>query len=224
MDRKRQIIWRLRFFLFFFLLLLFPERVKAARAGCEVTIPVQIQTAGEKLPKGMEYRVLLEAVTEAAPMPSKAEGSRTEAGEIILGPITYTVPGDYQYRIRQTTEDKKRFTFDREVYTVTVRILNKEDGGFRSEMWAVREGTESKSDEIRFQNRYQAPKSKHHHSDKSSETAAPVPVQALQNLIAPKTGDETESMMWIILLVSAVLGLGWITTKRKAEKKYGENR
>lgn len=193
-------------------LFLMPGQVKAAQNSCEVSIPVQIEVSGDKIPDGETYQVRMEAVTKDAPMPAQNVQERKNAGSISFGPMTYTVPGDYQYKISQTAGKTDRFTYDTSTYLVTVRVVNAENGTLKSEMWAVKDGSETKSGTISFRNHYDTPKSggskKHHHSSKTEETTVTtVIVQTLQTLASPKTGDNANVILWSALAVTAAFGV-----------------
>lgn len=154
----------------------------------------------------------MEAVTKDAPMPAQNVQERKNAGSISFGPMTYTVPGDYQYKISQTAGKTDRFTYDTSTYLVTVRVVNAENGTLKSEMWAVKDGSETKSGTISFGNHYDTPKSggskKHHHSSKTEETTVtPVTVQTLQTLASPKTGDSANVILWSAFAAAALLGV-----------------
>lgn len=210
MNRKKYFSIGIRFFSFLLLFLLLPGQARAAQKSCSITIPVQVQTAGEKIPAGENYSFTIEAVTKEAPMPSQVNVSRTDSGDLSFGPITYQTPGDYQYRVRQTTEKKDRFIYDTVAYLVTVRVVNADEDSLKAELWAAREGTESKSDSIRFQNRYDAPKSnarKHHHSSSTTEETQTVTNQILQTITSPRTGDQSMPFLWMILAVAACAGI-----------------
>lgn len=53
-----------------------------------------------------------------------------------FGPITYTEPGDYTYRIYQEKGSVHEVSYDESVYSVTVRVVNDEKDGLRAEIWA----------------------------------------------------------------------------------------
>ena len=79
-------------------------------------------------------------------------------------------------------------------------------------MWAVKDGSETKSGTISFGNHYDTPKSggskKHHHSSKTEETTVtPVIVQTLQTLASPKTGDNANVILWSAFAAAALLGV-----------------
>ncbi len=126
-----------------------------AAESCTVTIPATVSVSGSSIPSGTVYTLVMEAVTEAAPMPEETTVSITGAGTVSFGPITYTVPGDYQYKIYQNSAAVNRFTYDSSEYTVTVRILNDGNGSLVSEVWAVSSADPTtKPDTISFANTY----------------------------------------------------------------------
>ncbi len=134
--------------------LLLPRQVYADQA-VNATIPVKVEkTSGA--PSGTQYQIVLEAITADAPMP--AQNTITvkdgETGE--FGPITYTLPGDYQYKVYEQNGKQNYFTYDTAIYEVTVRIVNDEAGGLVSEIGVKKEGNTGKSD-IKFNNKYLAP-------------------------------------------------------------------
>ena len=171
-SRKKGIPGGLLILPLLFLFLMMPGQVKAAQNSCEVTIPVQIEVSGDKIPDGETY----------------------------------------QYKISQTAGKTDRFTYDTSTYLVTVRVVNAENGTLKSEMWAVKDGSETKSGTISFGNHYDTPKSggskKHHHSSKTEETTVtPVMVQTLQTLASPKTGDNANVILWSAFAAAALLGV-----------------
>ena len=210
-SQKRRIPGGLLILPLLFLFLMMPGQVKAAQNQCDVTIPVQIEVSGEKIPDGETYQVKMEAVTKDAPMPVQNVQERKNAGSLTFGPITYTIPGDYQYKIAQTLGKTDRFTYDTSSYLVTVRVLNGENGELQSELWAVKDGSDTKAGKITFGNHYDTPKNggskKHHHSSKTEETVTPVVIQNLQSLASPKTGDSTNILLWGAFAAVAVLGV-----------------
>lgn len=146
-----------------------PMMAYADTPSCEVKIPVTVQISGSEIPAGTNYRVELERVTPDAPMPDVTVLTITDGGSASFGPITYTVPNDYVYRVRQNSESANYFTYDSVTYRVTVRIVNSDDG-LTSEVWAVNESLkEGKTDNVVFNNTYTAPSirktsSSSHHS------------------------------------------------------------
>lgn len=139
--------------------LLLPIMAFAQEISCTASIPVEITVSGSRIPSDVPYKLKLEAVTSNAPMPSSAELVLVNGGKSSFGPITYTAPGKYEYRIYQNSEPQNRFTYDKRVYRVAVRVLNDDKGGLLTQIWAADEETsgEEKVESILFANSYSRP-------------------------------------------------------------------
>ena len=141
--------------------LMIPTAAFAAADSCQAEIPVKIQTTGDSVSSAVTYKLVLESV-DGAPMPERAElelSSGTGSGTVVegaFGPITYTVPEDYQYRIRQASQTVNNFTYDATVYDVTVRITVSE-AGMEATVLVAKDGSEAKTGEIAFTNDYDRP-------------------------------------------------------------------
>ena len=141
--------------------LMIPTAAFAAADSCQAEIPVKIQTTGDSVSTAVTYKLVLESV-DGAPMPERAElelSSGTGSGTVVegaFGPITYTVPEDYQYRIRQASQTENNFTYDATVYDVTVRITVSE-AGMEATVLVAKDGSEAKTGEIAFTNDYDRP-------------------------------------------------------------------
>lgn len=127
-----------------------------AAEPCSVSIPVQVDVTGTRIPEDQQYRLELEGVTPQAPMPEAASLTMTGAGQAFFGPIVYEVPGDYQYEIRQNFEAVENFVFDASVYRITVRVLWDENDGLSSLILAYNEavGESQKVEGLTFTNQY----------------------------------------------------------------------
>lgn len=216
MNRKKQRLIHMLLLPLLFSVLFVPKTAFAEGYSCETSIPAAVETTGDKAPEGTQYKVVLEAVTEGAPMPGKT-GLVIKSGEKAeFGPMKYTVPGDYQYKICQEDGKENRFTYDRSVYIVTVRVVNEENGGLKSEMWAVKEGSTDKTNEIKFKNHYDAPSS--HDDDDDEDDPAPAAPQPPVNLLSPKTGDSANPVFWGILAVIALLAVV-VLLKRRSRRE-----
>lgn len=135
--------------------LIFPTLAFAQTQSQSVSIPVEIQVTGRGIPAGVPYKLVIEGVTPGAPMPEETIVTIMDGGKASFGPIEYTIPGDYQYRIYQNSDAKKFFTYDQKSYAVTVRIVNDQNGNLSSEIWAVdSSSSEGKADKIIFVNHY----------------------------------------------------------------------
>lgn len=140
--------------------LMIPTVSFAAVPTCTVSIPVEVKVEVKRgsVPAEIQYKLELEAVTPGAPMPEVTELTINKDGEkTSFGPITYTIPEDYKYMIRQKFEETNYFTFDAAEYTVTVRVLNDDNGGVYAVFWVGDAQTTDKPTEIAFTNTYYKP-------------------------------------------------------------------
>lgn len=203
---------------------------------------IELTVSGRKIPSDASYDITLEREDEKTPMPEEA-GDRspytvtmTKAGAVDFGEIIFESPGDYAYRITQTTEDRNRFTFDRSVYRMAVKILRSQDGGkdfLTYKIGIQKEGDAEKTDRAVFENSYHKPGGGGGHDPGGGggtrpgkpKTSSPGPepedgltpelsvIPAIPGIL-PKTGDTTRTGLWIALtalsgtalLVSIVLG------------------
>lgn len=212
MKEKKKKVWKWAPLFVFILGLWLPVKAEAAEKSGTLTIPVQVEVSGENIPGGKDYKVTLEAVTKNAPLPIETVKTRTGAGTITFGPINYGEVGTYQYRISQNTDSAERFTYDQTAYLVEVQVIRRDDGTLTAELAAKREGKQEKSDAIRFDNRYDAPKNQSSGGSGGHRSA----VRAVQ------TGDTQQPLMWLLTAGAAVMAIALIIRKsigKKREKK-----
>lgn len=200
--------------------LLLPGSVHAKEYACDVTIPATVQVSGDRIPSGEVYEVVMEAITKDAPVAENMTQKVLNSGTVSFGQIHYTVPGDYQYKIYQKSGSTDRFTYDKTVYTVTVRVQNDAEGGLTAELWAVKEGTTMKNDAVQFQNHYDAPGnngggSSHHHRTEETVTYTTVIQQPPAAIGAPRTGDVQQPLLWGALILLTLSGSMIIVVKMK---------
>lgn len=200
--------------------LLLPGSVHAKEYACDVTIPATVQVSGDRIPSGEVYEVVMEAITKDAPVAENMTQKVLNSGTVSFGQIHYTVPGDYQYKIYQKSGSTDRFTYDKTVYTVTVRVQNDAEGGLAAELWAVKEGTTMKNDAVQFQNHYDAPGnngggSSHHHRTEETVTYTTVIQQPPAAIGAPRTGDAQQPFLWGALILLTLSGSMIIVGKMK---------
>ncbi len=122
------------------------------------------RTPGAQGPMDMtagQFRFLLEASASADPMPEGAEnGSLTlyndAQGNITIPSITYTQPGDYIYTLSEVDLAQDGYTYDTEVYTITVIVADDGEGRLviTSATFAQADGTHVH--DMTFANSYQA--------------------------------------------------------------------
>lgn len=126
--------------------------------SCTVSVPVEVKVEGSDAPSGNEYRIILEAADQNAPLPEVTEVVITDSGKSAFGSITFTKPEDYHYRVYQTAQNREHFTNDTTVYNMTVRVVNDEKtGGLRAEIWATKGEETDKVYELLFTNQYHKP-------------------------------------------------------------------
>ena len=200
--------------------LLLPGSVHAKEYACDVTIPATVQVSGDRIPSGEVYEVVMEAITQDAPVAENMTQKVLNSGTVSFGQIHYTVPGDYQYKIYQKSGSTDRFTYDKTVYTVTVRVQNDAEGGLTAELWAVKEGTTMKNDAVQFQNHYDAPGnngggSSHHHRTEETVIYTTVIQQPPAAIGAPRTGDVQQPLLWGALILLTLSGSMIIVGKMK---------
>ncbi|MEI3191748.1 MAG: FctA domain-containing protein [Lachnospiraceae bacterium] len=200
--------------------LLLPGSVHAKEYACDVTIPATVQVSGDRIPSGEVYEVVMEAITKDAPVAENMTQKVLNSGTVSFGQIHYTVPGDYQYKIYQKSGSTDRFTYDKTVYTVTVRVQNDAEGGLTAELWAVKEGTTMKNDAVQFQNHYDAPGnngggSSHHHRTEETVTYTTVIQQPPAAIGAPRTGDVQQPLLWGAVILLTLSGSMIIVGKMK---------
>lgn len=211
--------------------------------ACEASIPVEMKTSGSSIPSDVTYKLALEAVTPGAPMPEVTSLTLKVNEKSSFGPIRYTIPEDYQYRIYQKSDAVTDFTYDKKVYTVTIRVTNDDKGGLAADVWGVSDtsGT-AKVENILFENSYSksggggggggGSSSGGGGSSGSSKgdgltviTPGPVPqapgplteiVEEMVPLsVLPKTGDTTNLVLWLVLMAVSGCGLLLLLAGRK---------
>ena len=117
---------------------------------CTIAIPVSVEMKGNIKSEVFEYAL------EPADENSSTEAVFSEV-EVTQEGITkgsfeemrYKRPGDYKYTVYQLKGESKDVIYDGSVYEVTVRVVNTQEGGLASEVWAVKDQSDQKTDEIK---------------------------------------------------------------------------
>lgn len=171
-----------------------PICAQAADRSCVVSIPVEVEETAD-FAADESFTIVLEAVGEDVPMPEQKEIIVKVGEKAEFGPITYTIPEDYQYRVYQKTGNNKNFTYDKSIYIVTVRVVNDGMGGLAAEIWAIQDGSQNKTDKISFENIWTQP--------------------AVKTQV--KTGDSTNPgvLAAIALCAAAVAAVSWAARRKK---------
>ena len=193
-------------------LLALPGKAFAEERECAVTIPASVEVSGTSAPSDTEFEVVLTSLDTGVPMPEKSNGTVQGSGQIVLGPVTYTVPGDDHYSISQKVGNAANYTYDTSVYSVTVRVVNSEDGGLAAEVWAVKDGASDKVEKITFSNEYKAPEG----PKKPEDPKKPIVITA------PQTGDMANVNLFIGLLAASALTLVFVVLKTRRDARRFE--
>lgn len=191
--------------------LFMPVHAEAAETSCTVTIPAEVSVDKTSAP-AEEFTLVLEAEDENTPMPEKSEITVSGNKKAEFGPITYTVPDDYSYKVYQKAGTEKNFTYDKCVYTVTVRVVNDSEGGLGAEIWAIRDGAANKTDKISFSNKWTDPVKK-----TEPVKAQPAKKETVQKVA--KTGDSQDlTGLAVTAAAAAVLAAAAVGVRRKGKR------
>lgn len=178
---------------------------------CSISIPISVEVKSntgnveaEKLEYGMES-------VDESPAEVKFTSINGNKVGITAGrfeAMSYTRPGDYKYRVYQFTGDNKRMLYDTSIYEVTVRVLNAEDGGLNAKVWAVRNESEEKVDEIKFVNKYKenTQATTEEGRNTTHHTTNTITRSSIGSSSA-KTGDRSNLLLWS---AAAIVSLAYI--------------
>ncbi len=129
-----------------------PLPVFAARAGA--VLPVTVRTEGTATDAACVVSI---TPLDAAPAPAQASLTIQGSGTAYFTGFAFDAPGDYRYTVTQAGSGRPHMTCDTAVYTVTVRVTGRADGGLDTELWAQRGGSTAKAAAVSFVNRYDPP-------------------------------------------------------------------
>ena len=223
MKKNRGLLKKLLVCFPLLLCLLMMKETVAAMGGVSIELPVsQLLTVensnNESLPLNFnEFQYTLTAKEPGNPMP---EGSTdgtygfTIKGEkeMDLPPMVFQSTGRYQYQLEQTgMGTNSRYTYDREVYTITVYIKDQGSGGLSAEVTAARSNGE-KVERMAFHNHYKTDGGKAYVPNPTKPTGH----KSTANTV--KTGDDTNLVLWAGLLLITSLYLAVIFIKKQREK------
>lgn len=180
----------------------------AATESVELSIEVENIVEGDTPPSAEDFTFILEAV-DGAPMPesSTITISGTDTGYFL--PITYTEPETCHYILREITGSTKGYTYDDRIYDVTVQVITDETGTLHASMYVCEQGSEFKTETVKFVNQY-----------KDASVKDPEESTEPDNAQTPKTGDNTNLVLWSVLGSAAFLILiGQFIFFRKNQNK-----
>ena len=164
---------------------------------CTIAIPVSVEMKGNIKSEVFEYAL------EPADENSTTEAVFSEV-EVTQEGITkgsfeemrYTRPGDYKYTVYQLKGESKDVIYDGSVYEVTVRVVNTQEGGLAAEVWAVKDQSDQKTDEIKFINQYKETATTEAINNTNHQTTTNINTKSSIGTSSPKTGDKSNVMLW----------------------------
>lgn len=188
-----------------------PLPVFAARAGA--VLPVTVRTEGTATDAACVVSI---TPLDAAPAPAQASLTIQGSGTAYFTGFAFDAPGDYRYTVTQAGSGRPYMTCDTAVYTVTVRVTGRADGGLDTELWAQRGGSTAKAAAVSFVNRYDPPAAPAA-SATPAATAAPAARTAKGSAAPalPQTGDAFPVEALAAALCAGLVGFATAWSKHR---------
>lgn len=182
-----------------------PLPVFAARAGA--VLPVTVRTEGAATDAACVVSI---TPLDAAPAPAQASLTIQGSGTAYFTGFAFDVPGDYCYTVTQAGSGRPHMTCDTAVYTVTVRVTGRADGGLDTELCAQRRGSTAKAAAVSFVNRYDPPAAPAASAAPAARTAKGSAAPAL-----PQTGDAFPVEALAAALCAGLVGFATAWSKHR---------
>ena len=182
-----------------------PLPVFAARAGA--VLPVTVRTEGTATDAACVVSI---TPLDAAPAPAQASLTIQGSGTAYFTGFAFDAPGDYRYTVTQSGSGRPHMTCDTAVYTVTVRVTGRADGGLDTELWAQRGGSTAKAAAVSFVNRYDPPAAPAATAAPAARTAKGSAAPAL-----PQTGDAFPVEALAAALCAGLVGFATAWSKHR---------
>ena len=182
-----------------------PLPVFAARAGA--VLPVTVYTEGTATDAACVVSI---TPLDAAPAPAQASLTIQGSGTAYFTGFAFDAPGDYRYTVTQAGSGRPHMTCDTAVYTVTVRVTGRADGGLDTELWAQRGGSTAKAAAVSFVNRYDPPAAPAASAAPAARTAKGSAAPAL-----PQTGDAFPVEALAAALCAGLVGFATAWSKHR---------
>lgn len=182
-----------------------PLPVFAARAGA--VLPVTVYTEGTAADAACVVSI---TPLDAAPAPAQASLTIQGSGTAYFTGFAFDAPGDYRYTVTQAGSGRPHMTCDTAVYTVTVRVTGRADGGLDTELWAQRGGSTAKAAAVSFVNRYDPPAAPAASAAPAARTAKGSAAPAL-----PQTGDAFPVEALAAALCAGLVGFATAWSKHR---------
>lgn len=182
--------------------------VKAADKSVQIRIPVSC--TGTDTTERFHYE--LEG--------GESEYEQVDTGRLTLSDgeegnfvITCNYPGTYHYTVRQAKGTDEQTTYDDTVYQVEVYVTENDEGQLAATSMAYIAGDTEKRDVLRYQNSKEKVQQPEKPQAQPTEPQAQ-PEKATEYLTGPKTGDETNWCLWLMLAVSCTGTAGMLWLKK----------
>ncbi len=191
---------------------------------CAISIPIAVELKGDgTVPQ--EFNFILESL-DGEDSEKKQLSITTNKKGVTTGrfaEINYTEPGDYRYKVYQQKGNSENVIYDDSVYEVTVRVVNTQDDGLIAEIWAVKDESEQKVDEIRFMNHYKGNSQATTQTtpETNDHTTVKTITRSSIGSTSAKTGDKSNLFLWSAVAFSSIMCvfLFVVTGKRRKTKE-----
>lgn len=184
--------------------------VSGAEPG--IRIPVTVTVKGDPPSKEEIYSFVLQG-QDKAPLPKENVLQIKGKGNSLFGEILYQAPGIYNYTLKQEPGNNKNGHYDKSIYYITVTVSTGENGQLEASVAAHRDSEKKgEKSEIIFINTYERKVTPFPTETGIRKTAAennPVRTVVAGSSVAvkastkPRTGDDTNILLWIGLLSGA---------------------
>ena len=143
----------------------------------------------------------------------------TQEGMVYFAPITFTQTGSYRFTLQEVKGDAAYYTYDTAQWTLEIEV-GKEGDDLKILHAVYRADGKPTADQATFVNGYYPPEEPGPEEEESN-TPPSTPLQQFQQWIhtlLPQTGDSSQPMLWVILLVISAGCLIAIVVWRKRKK------
>lgn len=227
LSKKANMIFRAFLAALVFFLINSTDSYAKGQAGLSLPVSQVFQlTCAESIPESGEevtYR-LTPAKGAQAPLP----GGTSEKYEFVLkgnekrtlDEIRYTNVGIYEYDLTRILPEKvEGFTYDNTVYRITVQVVwNFDDGvGKLVPEWVISEGSGEKAEELIYEHDFQGKCPPKPEEPTPQQPGSPAKPNGQPG--NPKTGDESNLLLYVELFAVAAVGFGILLyIKRKRQE------
>jgi pilin isopeptide linkage protein/LPXTG-motif cell wall-anchored protein len=214
------------------------QQITSTPVGVSVSFEITLELDGDEPESPGSFTFVLEPAEETNPLPEESTEVTIEgAGTVSFGDITFTEPGDYVYNIRQKTDEAlENYRYDDSVYVMQVSVTTDSSISYKmrnnylqATITGNLEGEDEKAGIILFSNSYAEPTPTP--TPTLTPTVTPVATSTpsagttpgtsgTSGTSSPKTGDNTDVTLWMMLLCAAAAGMSGSVWYRKRTRKH----